>query len=191
MGCLGSKKADHGDVPGVEDQTFSHLFKLVLLGDSNVGKSSLILRYCDNTFIETSVGSIGSDFKVKFVTVNKKKIKLQIWDTAGQEKYRQMTQSYFGGANGVILCFDLSADFDTSSKNMVKWMTEAKSLKTTVMTFFLVGCKSDLPRQVTEEQCQEFAQSMGATYFETSSKANKNIEETFLAISNQCYDAAY
>eukprot|EP01130_Rhizamoeba_saxonica_P007039 TRINITY_DN281_c2_g5_i1.p1 TRINITY_DN281_c2_g5~~TRINITY_DN281_c2_g5_i1.p1 ORF type:complete len:205 (+),score=48.04 TRINITY_DN281_c2_g5_i1:40-615(+) len=184
MGCFGSTEVM------TEDQ-YDHLFKLVLVGRVNVGKSSLVLRYCDNTFLEESVGTIGSDFKVQFVQIGKVRAKLQIWDTAGQEKFRQMTSSYFGGANAVIIVFDVSNQ--DSFNDISVWVEESKRYadeNTGPLQFIFVGNKTDLPRVVDKATCKETADQYEALYVETSAKNNDKVSDAFYMIAEHLTDRA-
>jgi len=164
---------------------YDHLFKLVLVGEVGVGKSSLVLRYTDNTFLNDDVGTIGADFKVKFINVDKKKIKLQIWDTAGQEKFRVMTSSYFGGANAVIIVFDLT---DQKSLDAVeKWIKEAQSFadKSKPLQFLIVGNKKDLEKErtVDKDAPRKIAEKYNALYCETSAKVGTKVDDAFQMIA--------
>jgi Ras-related protein Rab-1A len=178
MGCTGSAEKSSGT-------DYDHLFKLVLVGEVGVGKSSLVLRYTDNTFLNDDVGTIGADFKVKFINVDKKKIKLQIWDTAGQEKFRVMTSSYFGGANAVIIVFDLT---DQKSLDAVeKWIKEAQSFadKSKPLQFLIVGNKKDLEKErtVDKDAPRKIAEKYNALYCETSAKVGTKVDEAFQMIA--------
>jgi len=180
MGCTGSK-----DKGGGAD--YDHLFKLVLVGEVGTGKSSLVLRYTDNTFLNDDVGTIGADFKVKFINVDKKRIKLQIWDTAGQEKFRVMTSSYFGGANAVIIVFDLT---DQKSLDAVeKWIKEAQSFadKSKALQFLIVGNKKDLEKErtVDKDAPRKIAEKYNALYCETSAKTGAKVDEAFQMIGER------
>jgi len=180
MGCTGSAEKGSGT-------DYDHLFKLVLVGEVGVGKSSLVLRYTDNTFLNDEVGTIGADFKVKFINVEKKRIKLQIWDTAGQEKFRVMTSSYFGGANAVIIVFDLT---DQKSLDAVeKWIKEAQSFadKSKPLHFLIVGNKKDLEKErtVDKDGPRRIADKYNALYCETSAKAGTKVDDAFQMIAEQ------
>lgn len=183
MGCGGSTQAA-GDATSTQ---YDHLFKLVLVGEVGAGKSSLVLRYTDDTFLGDEVGTIGADFKVKFITVQKKRVKMQIWDTAGQEKFRTMTSSYFAGANAVIVVFDLTdkKSFDLSEK----WIREAKKFNgaSNPISFLLVGNKSDLPNRIegVTEKAKAFASQHGAIYCETSAKTGAKVADAFFAIGEK------
>uniref|UniRef100_A0A6B2LK11 Uncharacterized protein n=1 Tax=Arcella intermedia TaxID=1963864 RepID=A0A6B2LK11_9EUKA len=162
------------------------MFKWVLVGEVGVGKSSLVLRYTEDVYVGESVETIGADFKVKYATVDKKRLKIQIWDTAGQEKFRVMTSSYFVGARGVIVVYDIT---DRNSFVAVeKWLKEAKALSNVTpnsppspMHFIIVGNKTDLAqkRQVTEEELKQLAEKYKAKYCETSAKERQGVVASF------------
>ena len=160
-------------------QDYDYLFKVLLLGDSDVGKSSLILRYTDETFNSKLVNSIGVDFKMKKKEIDGKVIKVQIWDTAGHERFRSITYSYYRGANAIIIVFDLSDK--KSFINITEWLKQiGKHAKENVF-MFLVGNKSDLvdERKVTYEEAKQYADEHELPYIETSAKEGININELF------------
>ena len=160
-------------------QDYDYLFKVLLLGDSDVGKSSLILRYTDDTFNSKLINSIGVDFKMKKQEIDGKVIKVQIWDTAGHERFRSITYSYYRGANAIIIVFDLSDK--KSFINITEWLKQiGKHAKENVF-MFLVGNKSDLvdERKVTYEEAKQYADEHELPYIETSAKEGININELF------------
>jgi Ras-related protein Rab-1A len=149
------------------------------LGDAGVGKSSIILRYTKNEFNSQMVSSIGVDFKAKDIIVNNKKVKLQLWDTAGHERFRTITTSYYRGAHGIATVFDLTNR--ESFEHVEKWLEEInKYAKENVMRF-LIGNKSDLvnERQVSYEEVRALANKLNIYYVETSAKNNVNISDFF------------
>ncbi|KAH0789714.1 ras-related protein Rab-8B [Histomonas meleagridis] len=156
------------------------LIKLLIIGESAVGKSCLLLRFAEDKFNENFLTTIGIDFKVRHVEINGTKVKLQIWDTAGQEKFRTITKAYYRGANGILLVFDLTnRDSFEQTKTWMESITEAMSDPVDIV---LVGNKCDMERQITREEAEEKAKQFGVPYFETSAKENINIESTFLEI---------
>ncbi|KAK3084512.1 hypothetical protein FSP39_014600 [Pinctada imbricata] len=161
---------------------YDHLFKLLIIGDSGVGKSSLLLRFSDNTFSGTYITTIGVDFKIRTVDVNGEKVKLQIWDTAGQERFRTITSTYYRGTHGVIVVYDVCSG--ESFANVKRWLHEIDQ-NCDVVNRILVGNKDDDPdrKVVLTQDAQRFAEQMGIQLFETSAKENKNVEEMFLAIT--------
>ena len=151
----------------------------MLLGDAGVGKSSIILRYTKNEFNAQMVSSIGVDFKAKDIIVNNKKVKLQLWDTAGHERFRTITTSYYRGAHGIATVFDLTNR--ESFEHVEKWLEEInKYAKENVMRF-LIGNKSDLvnERQVSYEEVRALANKLNIYYVETSAKNNINVSDFF------------
>jgi len=164
---------------------YDYLFKLLLIGDSGVGKSCLLLRFADDTYTESYISTIGVDFKIRTVELDGKTIKLQIWDTAGQERFRTITSSYYRGAHGIIVVYDIT---DAESFNNVKqWLHEIDRYASENVNKLLVGNKSDLTskRAVTFEQGKEFADSLNIEFIETSAKNATNVEKAFLAMSAQ------
>lgn len=162
---------------------YDHLFKLLIIGDSGVGKSSLLLRFADNMFSGNYITTIGVDFKIRKINVDGEMVKLQIWDTAGQERFRTITSTYYRGTHGVIVVYDVtSAD---TFVNVKRWLHEIDQNCDEVVRI-LVGNKDDDPeRKVVErEDALKFAEQMGIQVFETSAKDNKNVEEVFNAITH-------
>lgn len=155
------------------------LFKMLIIGDSGVGKSSLMLRFTDNMFTEAFLGTIGVDFKIKMVDIQGTKARLQIWDTAGQERFRTITSSYYRGAQGIIVVFDVTSP--ESFSNVQKWIQEIERYGTDGVIILLVGNKTDLvdERKVSRTDAEEFAVQFGLLYLETSAKSSHNVNETF------------
>ena len=160
-------------------QDYDYLFKVLLLGDSDVGKSSLILRYTEETFNSKLVNSIGVDFKMKKKEIDGKVIKVQIWDTAGHERFRSITYSYYRGANAIIIVFDLSDK--KSFVSITEWLKQIEKHAKENVFKFLVGNKSDLveERKVTYEEAKQYADEHELPYIETSAKEGININELF------------
>jgi|Transcript_14484 Ras-related protein Rab-1A len=164
---------------------YDYLFKLLLIGDSGVGKSCLLLRFADDTYTESYISTIGVDFKIRTIEQDSKTIKLQIWDTAGQERFRTITSSYYRGAHGIIVVYDVT---DMESFNNVKqWLHEIDRYACENVNKLLVGNKCDLEskRAVSTEQAQEFADSLGIDFMETSAKNSTNVEKAFTTMAAQ------
>ncbi|CAG9804313.1 ras-related protein Rab-35 [Chironomus tepperi] len=163
---------------------YDHLFKLLIIGDSGVGKSSLLIRFSDNTFSGSYITTIGVDFKIRTVVIGGERVKLQIWDTAGQERFRTITNTYYRGTHGVIVVYDVTNG--ESFANVKRWLQEIDS-NCEVVNKVLVGNKNDDPQRkvVLTEDAQRFANQMGIQLFETSAKDNLNVEEMFLAITEK------
>ena len=155
------------------------LFKILLIGDSGVGKTSLIMRYTKNLFNEDYLNSIGVDFKSKDLYIEEKKIKLQIWDTAGQERFRTITSSYYRGAHAIAVVFDLTKR--QSYDHVKRWMEDINKYAKENVLKFLIGNKADLKNeiQVSYEEARALASQMKTTYFSVSAKKNENINEFF------------
>lgn len=166
---------------------FDYLFKLLLIGDSGVGKSCLLLRFADNTYNSDYISTIGVDFKIKTIKLdNDKIVKLQIWDTAGQERFRTITSSYYRGAQGIIIVYDVT-DLE-SFNNLNNWLQEIDKFGTNGVTKLIVGNKNDLTdkKQVTLEMAQEFAKEKGGlTVLETSALSSENVEQAFLTMAKE------
>lgn len=164
---------------------YDYLFKLLLIGDSGVGKSCLLLRFADDTYTESYISTIGVDFKIRTVELDGKTIKLQIWDTAGQERFRTITSSYYRGAHGIIVVYDVT---DIESFNNVKqWLHEIDRYASENVNKLLVGNKADLTskRAVTFDQGKEFADSLSIEFLETSAKNATNVEKAFMTMAAQ------
>lgn len=163
---------------------YDHLFKLLIIGDSGVGKSSLLLRFADNTFTGNYITTIGVDFKIRTVEIDGERVKLQIWDTAGQERFRTITSTYYRGTHGVIVVYDVTSG--ESFANVKRWLHEIDQ-NCEVVNRILVGNKNDTPESkvVLTEDAQRFADQMSIQLFETSAKENINVEEMFMAITRQ------
>ena len=164
-----------------EEEDSCRLYKILLLGDSAVGKSCLLLRYCDDSFQDIHLATIGLDFRLKTLNLdNNKKIKAQIWDTAGQDRFRAITKNYYRGANGILLIFDIT---DRSSFEHIRnWIEQIKEEAPEQIIIYLVGNKIDNQnnRVVTNEEAKKVAEEFKLKYYETSAKNNINVDTTFL-----------
>lgn len=160
-----------------------YTFKILIIGDSGVGKSSILTRLVDDVYINSYISTIGVDFKLKTFNLNGKKITIQIWDTAGQERFRSITVSYYKGANAIILCYDIS-NYE-SYENLTYWLNEINKYASDAnLCKLILGNKSDLDykRQVTLNEAMKFADSHNIPLIETSSKDSVNIEKAFVDI---------
>mmetsp|Transcript_11607 Transcript_11607/g.16472 ORF Transcript_11607/g.16472 Transcript_11607/m.16472 type:complete len:203 (-) Transcript_11607:197-805(-) len=164
---------------------YDYLFKLLLIGDSGVGKSCLLLRFADDTYTESYISTIGVDFKIRTIDLDTKTVKLQIWDTAGQERFRTITSSYYRGAHGIIVVYDVT-DRD-SFTNVKQWLHEIERYACENVNKLLVGNKSDLEskRAIPAEEAKEFADSLGIDFLETSAKNAENVEKAFMMMASQ------
>jgi len=161
------------------------VFKLVLIGDSGVGKSCLLLRFADDTYTESHISTIGVDFKIRTIQLDGKTIKLQIWDTAGQERFRTITSSYYRGAHGIIVVYD-TTDGETF-EHVKTWLHEIDRYASENVNKLLVGNKSDLTskRAVETEAAKEFADSVHIPFLETSAKNATNVEDAFMTMAGE------
>lgn len=172
---------------------YDYLFKILLIGASNVGKSSIMTRYVDNIFCESYISTIGVDFKIKTLEVNNKIIKLQVWDTAGQERFRSITSSYYRGASCIIVVFDLS-DINSFTDAIEIWLDEIKknNEKTGSNSMvYIVGNKLDKKidkDKIDIDMIKHRLEKLGLgelNYLEVSAKNNINIEHLFESLSEK------
>uniref|UniRef100_A0A0C9RP76 TSA: Wollemia nobilis Ref_Wollemi_Transcript_6127_1229 transcribed RNA sequence n=1 Tax=Wollemia nobilis TaxID=56998 RepID=A0A0C9RP76_9CONI len=164
------------------DDEYDYLFKVVLIGDSGVGKSNLLSRFTRNEFCLESKSTIGVEFATRTVQVEGKTIKAQIWDTAGQERYRAITSAYYRGAVGALLVYDITKP--TTFDNVGRWLKELRDHADSNIVIMLVGNKSDLKhlRGVATEDAQSFAEREGLSFLETSALEATNVEKAFQTI---------
>lgn len=158
--------------------------KVVLLGDTGVGKSSLVLRFITNEFKPYHESTIGASFMSKLIMVEGSPIKFQIWDTAGQEKYHSLAPMYYKGAAAAIVVYDITNE--KTFRTLQDWVAELKAQGPENIVIAVAGNKSDLSdqRQVDTPSAEAYAASIGATFLETSAKTKSNVDEIFLNISN-------
>jgi Ras-related protein Rab-1A len=165
---------------------FDHLYKTVIIGNSGVGKSAILVRFVENQFSEHYLATIGVDFRFKTIQVDGKNVKFQIWDTAGQERFRTITSAYYRGSQGILLVFDLTDPL--SFENICKfWMNEVETYAEKDAIFFLIGNKSDLndQRQVPQDKIKEFCELKNLTYMECSAKEGEKIKEIFVELARK------
>lgn len=164
-------------------KTYDLLFKLLLIGDSGVGKTCLLFRFSDDAFNTTFISTIGIDFKIKTVELGGKKIKLQIWDTAGQERFHTITTSYYRGAMGIMLVYDITnaKTFD----NISKWLRNIDEHANEDVEKMILGNKCDMDdkRQVSKERGESIAREHSIPFLETSAKTNINVEKGFMDLA--------
>ncbi|GAB2225874.1 hypothetical protein Droror1_Dr00021644 [Drosera rotundifolia] len=164
---------------------YDYLFKLLLIGDSAVGKSCLLLRFADDSYVDSYISTIGVDFKIRTIELDGKTIKLQIWDTAGQERFRTITSSYYRGAHGIIIVYDVT-EMD-SFNNVKQWLNEIDRYANESVCKLLVGNKSDLvdDKVVDTQTAKAFADELGIPFLETSAKDATNVEQAFLTMAGE------
>ena len=157
------------------------VYKVLLLGDSTVGKTCFLLRYCDKTFQEAHLSTIGLDYRLKSMTLaNGKHIKLQIWDTAGQDRFRAITKNYYKGANGIILIYDVTNI--QSFENVKNWIAQIKEEANPNAIIYLAGNKIDVnesEKAVKTEDGKKIADELTIKFYETSAKNGINVNEIF------------
>jgi Ras-related protein Rab-1A len=162
---------------------YDHLFKILIIGDAATGKSSMLLRFTDDSFDDHIQSTIGVDFKVKHLDMHGKRVKLTIWDTAGQERFRTITSSYYRGAHGIIVVYDVT---DQESFNNVKqWLQEIDRYACENVNKLLVGNKCDLTTKkvVDYTTAKEYADQLGIPFLETSAKNATNVEQAFMTMA--------
>ena len=157
------------------------VYKVLLLGDSTVGKTCFLLRYCDKSFQDAHLSTIGLDYRLRTMTLkNNKTIKLQIWDTAGQDRFRAITKNYYKGANGIILIYDVTNS--QTFENVKNWITQIKEEASKNVVIYLAANKIDVAddlKVITPEEGQKMADEYQMPFFETSAKEGININEIF------------
>jgi small GTP-binding protein len=169
------------------EQEAQIVLKLLLLGDSSVGKTSILLQYIGNKFYESNISTTGVDYMEKIIDYNKFKIRLQIWDTSGEEKFRAITKNFYRNADGLLVVFDLTKK--ESYDHIRSWINEAKENNDKLKTI-LIGNKLDLKdeRIVAIDVAKQFAEKNNLKYIETSAKDGTNINESFQAIIDLLFD---
>merc|ERR1711962_252656 len=167
---------------------YDHLFKLLLIGDSGVGKTCIVFRFCENAFNTSFISTIGIDFKLKTIDLRGKRIKLQIWDTAGQERFRAITASFYRGAMGILLVYDITNS--RSFENIANWLRKIDEYATPGVERMIVGNKIDIEdkRVVSKEKGEDIAKKHNVRFLETSAKTNINVEAAFIQIAEVILD---
>lgn len=162
--------------------------KLLMIGDSGVGKTCLLLRYANDSFSPTFITTIGIDFKIKNIEIDAKRIKLQIWDTAGQERFRTITTSYFRGAQGILLVYDVTDR--RSFESIRNWISQIQQHADVHVNKILVGNKCDMTDEkvVSTEEGQKLAKEFGIDFWEASAKNDINVEQSFISIARAVKD---
>lgn len=171
-----------------QQQTQEYLFKVVLIGDSAVGKSNLLARFARDEFYPNSKSTIGVEFQTQKMTIDGKEIKAQIWDTAGQERFRAVTSAYYRGAVGALLVYDISRrpTFDSIGR----WLNELHTHSDMNVVTILVGNKTDLKdaREVSTEEGKTLAEAQGLFFLETSALDKSNVSTAFETVVREIYN---
>ncbi|XP_024084932.1 ras-related protein Rab-2-like [Cimex lectularius] len=167
---------------------YTYLFKYIIIGDTGVGKSCLLLQFTDKRFQPVHDLTIGVEFGARMVLIKGKQIKLQIWDTAGQEAFRSITRSYYRGAAGALLVYDITRR--ETFNHLTTWLEDAREHCSINMVIILIGNKSDLRsrREVAFNEGKTFANDHGLIFMETSAKTAANVEEAFIYTAKEIYE---
>ncbi|EFA86706.1 Rab GTPase [Heterostelium album PN500] len=171
----------------VQEEDNDYLFKIVIIGDSAVGKSNLLNRFTRNEFTEKTKATIGVDFGTKSIEIENKVITAQCWDTAGQERFRAVTSGYYRGAVGAMIVYDITSK--VSFKNVTRWLNELREMADPDILIMMVGNKSDLDsaREVSTQEAQSFAQSHKISFLETSALNSSNVNLAFERLLTDIY----
>ena len=171
----------------MDDDSYEIMVKVVLVGDSGVGKTNIMSKYLKNQFREDSKATVGVEFGSKQFTVENHQIKAQIWDTAGQERYKAITSAYYKGAKGAFVVYDITRKNTFETVN--KWVSDISAAADKKITLILIGNKNDLEdqRQVTKEMGEEKAKELGLAFMETSACSGENLDKAFQLIINEIY----
>jgi len=167
------------------NNNYDYLFRYIIVGDMAVGKSCILLQFTDNKFRNQHELTIGVEFGAKTISINGKSVKIQIWDTAGQEAFQAITRTYYKGAIGALLVYDITRK--ETFVHVTKWLEEVRNNSSKTITVILIGNKKDLEdkRQVSYEEGEAFAKENGLMFLETSAKTAYNVVESF-NLSAQC-----
>jgi len=173
-----------------DDKPTDYQFKVLLIGNVGVGKTSLILRFTENTFSETTDGTLNVDLKTRVLKMSGKSVKMQVWDTAGQERFRTITSSYYRGAQGIIVVYD-STERETFECAPRLWIKELEEYAVADCSKLLVATKTDLTdkRKVTKEEGKELAEDLNIDYLEIFAKIGEGVMEAFNIIAKDMIEA--
>ena len=159
------------------------VYKILLLGDSEVGKSCFLMRYADNVFVENYITTIGLDYKLKYIQLDSGQvIKVQLWDTAGQDRYRTIAKNYYKGSHGILLLYDVTKS--SSFENIREWIKDIREEVYEKAIIFLIGNKIDKKDQIKikTEEGEKLAEEFNIPFFEASAKSGENVDEIFKAL---------
>ena len=171
-----------------EENSYDLLYKIVIIGDTNVGKSNILSRYLTNEFTSNTKSTVGVELGIKFLKIKNTSTKIQIWDTAGQERYQAITSSYFRGSDGCFIVYDITNE--SSFNNIEKWFDKIHEENDKEIPVIIVGNKCDLEneRKIPTEKAKEKAQNLKCAFYETSALKAINIEQIFEELVNTIYD---
>jgi Ras-related protein Rab-11A len=171
-----------------EESSYELLYKVIIIGDTAVGKSNILSRYVKDEFSSNSKSTVGVELGIKFLKIKNTKTKIQIWDTAGQERYRAITSSYFKGSNGCFIVYDITNE--ASFNNIENWYEQIQKETSSDLPILLVGNKCDLEdeRKVPIEKGKEKAKNLNCAFFETSALKKINIDKIFEELVNNIYE---
>ena len=169
------------------NNSYDMIFKIVLIGDSSVGKTNILSKYISDEYDPDTQATIGVELSTKNYTFDNNEVKVQIWDTAGQEKYRSITSSYYKGAHGCLLVYDITRK--VTFENIDKWLAEIKLSSNNEINMVLIGNKCDLEdkREVSIEEAQNKAKLLNMAFMETSALNGTNVEKAFNELVNNVY----
>jgi Ras-related protein Rab-11A len=165
-----------------DEDNYDYIYKIVLVGDSGVGKTNLLLRYLKNKFDQNSKATVGVEFGSKNITIDNSIVKAQVWDTAGQERYRSITSAYYKGSHGALVVYDVTKI--ESFNNIDKWISDLRNNTNEKLVIMLIGNKVDLDKErtVKSEEGQEKSNENEVAYIETSALDSRNVEKAFESI---------
>jgi len=168
-------------------RNYDYLFKVIVIGDSGVGKTSFLSRFTGDEVLQTHISTIGIDFKMKQLEIDGKRVKVQVWDTAGQERYETITTQYYRRAQGIVLVYDISNM--NSFVSLRKWIKYVGEFAQRGVSISLVGNKNDLHEQwkVSQEEAAELAREFNVPWFETSAYTGENVDSAFITVAKAIY----
>mmetsp|Transcript_32982 Transcript_32982/g.82912 ORF Transcript_32982/g.82912 Transcript_32982/m.82912 type:complete len:202 (-) Transcript_32982:321-926(-) len=188
MACCGGPDPQPLNVTSTQALPYKYLFKYIIVGDTAVGKSCLLLQFTDKRFTPVHDLTIGVEFGSRTITIGENQVKLQIWDTAGQEKFRSITRSYYRGAAGALLLYDITRR--ETFEHLTIWLEDCRRYSNQNIVIMMIGNKSDMEdkRQVSTQEGQEFANKHGLAFMETSARTAENVDAAFIQTAEKIYE---
>ena len=173
------------------ENDYDMMFKLVIIGDSYVGKTNIMTRYLNNEFRDDSKATVGVEFGSKLFNIENHKVKAQIWDTAGQERYKSITNAYYKGALGALVVYDITRKETFNSVD--RWISDLQAVADKKISILIIGNKCDLEdqRQISKEQGEEKGKSFNAAFLETSASSGNNVSKAFEMLMKETYDKCH